>query len=156
MAGTFVLESLGALALDAAAALHRSAFTPLGERAWARQELAELLASPGVDGMLLHVDGRHAGFALFRTVADEAELLTIAVDDAHRRRGVATHMLRALIERVSTSTRALYLEVGVDNEAARALYERFGFEEVGRRAGYYRRGPDKTADALILRLKFAG
>ena len=73
-------------------------FVPLGERAWTRQDLAELLASPGVAGLLLQVDGRDAGIALCRVAADEAELLTIAVRPTERRRGVGPALLTAVIE----------------------------------------------------------
>ena len=59
--------------------LHGESFAPLGERAWTRQDVAGLLASPGVAGLLLQADGRGRGFALCRVAADEAELLTIAV-----------------------------------------------------------------------------
>ncbi|MEA2808070.1 MAG: hypothetical protein QOJ17_2211, partial [Rhodospirillaceae bacterium] len=76
MAAGLVLCALGALHLDCAAALHGESFVPLGERAWTRQDLAELLASPGVTGLLLQAEGRDAGIALCRVVADESELLT--------------------------------------------------------------------------------
>jgi [ribosomal protein S18]-alanine N-acetyltransferase len=156
MSGSLLLAPLGALTLDVAAALHREAFTPFGERAWTRQDIAELMASPGVAGVLLTCDGASAGFGLYRVVADEAELLTIAVAASHRRRGLATRILNAIIEGIGENVRSLYLEVAVDNAPARALYERLGFEEVGRRARYYRRAQGEMADALILRLRLDG
>ena len=126
---------------------------PLGERAWTRQDLAELLASPGVAGLLLQVDGRDAGIALCRVAADEAELLTIAVRPAERRRGAGRRLLTAVIEHArEAGARTLFLEVGADNPPARALYEAMGFRVVGRRAAYYRRGEGPAADALVMRL----
>ena len=62
--------------------------------------LAELVASPGVAGLLLQVDGHDAGFALCRVAADEAELLTIAVRPARRRQGAARRLLAAVIDHV--------------------------------------------------------
>jgi [ribosomal protein S18]-alanine N-acetyltransferase len=156
MAGQFALAPLGALALDAAASLHRGAFTPFGERAWTRQDMAELLASPGVKGLLLTHGERPVGFALCRVVSDEAELLTIAVDPACRRQGAASQILNAIVEDIVGTARDLYLEVAVDNPGALALYRRFGFEEVGRRTRYYERAGRERADALVLRLKRAG
>ena len=50
MTGNLVLRRLGALDLDLASQLHGASFAPLGERAWTRQDIAELLASPGVAG----------------------------------------------------------------------------------------------------------
>jgi ribosomal-protein-alanine N-acetyltransferase len=153
MAGGLVLCRLGALDLDRAAALHGEAFVPLGERAWTRQELAGLLASPGVTGLLLQADGRDAGFALCRVATDESELLTIAVRPTERRRGAGRRLLTAVIEHVrEAGARALFLEVGADNPPAQALYEAMGFQVTGRRVAYYRRGEGPAADALIMRL----
>jgi ribosomal-protein-alanine N-acetyltransferase len=153
MAAGWVLCRLGALDLDRAAALHGEAFVPLGEGAWTRQDLAGLLASPGVTGLLLQADGRDAGFALCRVATDESELLTIAVRPTERRRGAGRRLLTEVIEHVrEAGARALFLEVGADNPPAQALYEAMGFRVVGRRVAYYRRGEGPPADALIMRL----
>ena len=80
-----VRRSLGTRDLDHAAGLHREGFAALGERPWTRQELAELLASVGVHGLLIEACGHAVGFALCRVAADESELLTLAVSPAHRR-----------------------------------------------------------------------
>ena len=152
MNSRFGLRPIGALDLDRAARLHRDAFAPLGERPWTRQDMAELLASPAAGGLLLQVDGEDAGMALWRTTVDEAELLTIAVQAGHRRRGAGRALLDAVIERVRVcGARVLFLEVGVDNPPALSLYAQLGFTEVGRRIGYYQRHHG-LADALILRL----
>ena len=153
MAVDLVLCPLGALHLDRAAAMHGESFVPLGERAWTRQELAELLASPGVTGLVLQAEGRDAGIALCRVAANEAELLTIAVRPTERRRGAGRQLLAAVIDRVrDAGARTLFLEVGTDNPAARALYEAMGFQVIGTRTAYYRRGEGPPADALIMRL----
>jgi [ribosomal protein S18]-alanine N-acetyltransferase len=145
MTDHFALAPLGALDLDRAAALHAESFAALGERAWTRQDIAELVASPGVAGLLLQIDGHDAGFALCRVAADEAELLTIAVRPARRRRGVA-HMID------DGGARTLFLEVGVDNLAARNLYDAQGFCAVGARRAYYQRGKEPAADGIVMRL----
>jgi len=153
MAIDLALRLLGALDLDRAAALHGESFVPLGERAWTRLDLAGLLASPGVAGLLLQVDGRDAGFALCRVAADESELLTIAVRPGERRRGAGRRLLTAVIDRVrEAGAQTLFLEVGADNPPARALYEAMGFRVIGTRPAYYRRGEGPPADALVMRL----
>jgi ribosomal-protein-alanine N-acetyltransferase len=63
----FQCRSLDARDLDLAAALHRAAFTALGERGWTRRDMAELLASPGVTGTV-----RGAGRALLDLVIGTA------------------------------------------------------------------------------------
>jgi len=148
----FVFRPIRALDLDRAAALHRQAFEPLGERPWTRRDMAELLASPGVSGLLLEVEGRENGFALWRTAADEAELLTIAVQADRRRHGIGRRLVDAVVEQARHGgAQSLYLEVGADNAPARSLYSQAGFVEVGRRPDYYRRHTG-FADALVLRL----
>jgi ribosomal-protein-alanine N-acetyltransferase len=152
----YVLKPIGALDLGRAARLHRDAFEPMGERPWTRQDIAELLAARSAGGLLLQIDGEDAGMVLWRVTADEAELLTIAVQADCRRRGVARALLQAVIERArQAAARMIFLEVGVDNAGARSLYSQAGFEEVGRRAGYYTR-PTGFADALVLRLVLNG
>ena len=149
----FTLEPLGALTLDVAAGLHRAAFGPMGEPIWTRQDVAGLLASRGVRGLLLRTDGTAIGIALRRVTVDEAELLTLAVDPAHRRRGAGRALLVAAIDDVrQAGARSFFLEVGADNPAAQALYAQAGFRPVGRRAGYYPRGAGATADAVVMRL----
>ncbi|CAN5146450.1 GNAT family N-acetyltransferase [soil metagenome] len=162
MGDRVVLRAVGALDLDRAAALHRQAFEPLGERPWTRRDMAELLAAPGVAGLFLEVEGREAGFALLRVAADEAELLTIAVAADRRRRGLGRRLLGAVIEQArDRGAHSLFLEVGADNAPARSLYSQAGFMEVGRRPAYYRRpvsfaDPVGFADALVLRLTLIG
>jgi [ribosomal protein S18]-alanine N-acetyltransferase len=153
MTDHFAIAPLGALDLDRAAALHAESFTPFGEHVWTRQDLAELVALPGVAGLLLQVDGHDAGFAVCQVAADEAELLTLAVRPAHRRQGGARRLLAAIIDHVrKRGARTLFLEVGVDNPAARSLYESQGFRAVGERRAYYQRGQAPPADGLVMRL----
>jgi ribosomal-protein-alanine N-acetyltransferase len=153
MTDHFAIAELGALDLDRAAALHAESFVPLGERAWTRQDLAELVASPGAAGLLLQVDGHDAGLALCRVADDEAELLTIAVRPAHRRKGLARRLLAAVIDHVrNAGARTLFLEVGVDNPAARSLYAAQGFCAVGERRAYHQRGQGPAADGIVMRL----
>ena len=66
------------------AELHAAGFTP----AWSANDIAELLASPGAFGLAAEDESGFTGFVLARTVADESEILTIAVDPAQRRQGL--------------------------------------------------------------------
>jgi ribosomal-protein-alanine N-acetyltransferase len=153
MAGGLVLRRLGALDLDLASRLHGSAFAPLGERVWTRQDMAELLASPGAVGWVVQLAETAIGFALCRVAADEAELLTIAVHPDERRRGAGRALLTAVIDHARVAgARSLFLEVGADNPAALALYGTAGFQAVGHRKAYYRRGEGPLADAIVMRL----
>lgn len=131
-----------AQAAAALAALHAQAFAA----PWSAAEFADLLSQPGV---LLGLEPD--GFVLVRVVLDEAEILTLAVAPAARRRGLG----RRLVERASAtaaqagSTR-LFLEVAEDNAAARALYDGVGFAVIGRRKAYYARPDGGRTDALVM------
>jgi len=134
------LRPAGAEDVPALAALHALAF----DHPWGASELAGLMASPGAFALL--VEGE--GFILCRAIAGEAEILTLAVDPAVRRRGTG----RALVEAAAglallAPAETLFLEVAADNFAALALYRAAGFEQVGLRRGYYASG----ADALVMR-----
>jgi ribosomal-protein-alanine N-acetyltransferase len=73
-------------------------------------------------------------------------LMNVAVDPDRRRRGIATALIGALLERVGPDGR-LTLEVRRSNEGAIALYERFGFRSAGLRRRYY---ADNGEDAVIM------
>ena len=93
------------------------------------------------------------GFILLRAVADEAEILTLAVCPPARRRGLGARLVRdGATEAASRGAGRLFLEVADDNAAALALYARAGFAEAGRRPGYYARPDGGRQDALILAL----
>ena len=132
---------------EALAALHAEAFdTP-----WDAASLTALLASPGVFAV-----EQPDGFILIRVVADEAEILTLAVRPAVRRSGLGGRLVEAAVVRAAALGAArMFLEVAEDNVAARALYARAGFREAGRRRGYYARSDGSREDALILALNFA-
>lgn len=99
------------------------------------------------------LDGQLAGFALFRQIADEAELLTLAVAPHMRRKGIGRAVLLAGVQRLRGRARMCFLEVARTNIAARAMYEQAGFVQVGLRKGYYRPDDCKApVDALVLRL----
>jgi ribosomal-protein-alanine N-acetyltransferase len=131
----------------AMAVIHRAAFPP--REAWGPDAIGLQLAMPGVAGWC-HPDG---GMILARVVADEMEVLTLAVDPTARRRGVGTCLLgTAIAWALSGGAATAFLEVAEDNRAAQALYARAGFLPVGRRPRYYPNG----ADALILRRLLTG
>ena len=120
--------------------------------------LLGLLASPTTlaSAALDPATGRLRGFALSRLAADEAEILTVAVDPALRGHGVGRDLMREHLARATLSgARAIFLEVDPDNDAAVALYRRFGFRDVGRREGYYRRPEGQSAAAIVMRKDLA-
>lgn len=129
------------------AAIHAEAF----EAPWDAASLSALLASPGVFAV-----EEPDGFILIRVVADEAEILTLAVRPAARRGGLGGRLVEAAVVRAAVlGADRMFLEVAEDNVAARALYARAGFVEAGRRRDYYSRADGSREDALVLSLNFS-
>jgi len=88
----------------------------------------------GFDVTVAELAGRVVGFLVTRAVADEVEILNLAVDPANRRSGVARALLRPVLEAAPGS---VFLEVRESNTAALRLYQTLRFQEVSRRRGYY-------------------
>jgi len=135
--------------LPALAAVHQLAFHP----GWNEEELADVGSGPGVFGLLAEADGAVLGMVLCRTVADEAEILTLAVDPAARRGGVGRALVAAAVG-LAAQQGALdvFLEVAIDNHPALRLYDQAGFAQAGLRRNYYDRGGDLRVDAVVMRL----
>ncbi len=135
------------LAAPALAALHALAFPPA--QAWGADAIALMLGMPGAFGLWRPAEG----FVLARVAADEAEILTLAVVPAARRRGLGAALMRgAMAEARARGAACLHLEVAAGNQAALALYRALGCAEAGRRPRYYEDGQD----ALVLRCALAG
>ncbi len=82
-----------------------------------------------------------------------AHLISIAVLEEHRGRGLGSRLLRRTIKiaRERYHADSIYLEVRVSNVRAIKLYEKFGFRKVRIIPEYYRDGED--AFVMVLRLK---
>ena len=124
--------------LDAVMDVMTSAFDPGYGEGWTRSQCAGILPLSGVLLMLARDEqGEVQGFSLLRTVADEAELLLLAVAPSAQRRGVGGSLLNQFIEHAQRSgARRLHLEVRDGNPAV-AMYQAFGFKAEGRRPKYY-------------------
>jgi [ribosomal protein S18]-alanine N-acetyltransferase len=123
------------------------AFDPRFGEAWTPNQCLGMIALPGVWLNIAWDDAQPAGFALARTIADEAELLLLAIRPAMRRRGIGTALLRAVaVDARERGAAALHLEVRANNEAVQ-LYRAEGFEKIGERRDYYRGKDGKLFDA---------
>lgn len=92
-----------------------------------------------------------AGFAMLRLAADEAELITIAVDPRWRKKGVGRALMNAMLDDLTmTASRKLFLEVAADNPAALKLYAAHGFAKISERQGYYARADGRPATAIVM------
>jgi len=135
--------------LDSVMQVMADAFPDRYGEAWTRSQCAGILPMTGVR-LVLARDGdeRIVGFSLYRTVADDAELLLLAVRPAVQGHGIGRHLLGRFIEDSKTNgATRVHLEVRDGNPAIR-VYKAAGFEEVNRRRNYYRGGEGRQYDAL--------
>ena len=129
-----------------------AAFPPSFGEAWTRSQCAGIMPMSGVTLTIADGDDGPLGFSLVRAVADEAELLLLAVDPAEQRRGIGQALLDDFVAAaLSGGAHRLHLEVR-DGNPALDLYRASGFAPAGRRRNYYH-GPDGEAfDAVTLLL----
>ena len=118
--------------------------------AWTRSQCAGILPMAGVSLIVARdpVSAGVIGFSLTRTVADESELLLLAVLPSHHRRGIGGRLLDDFMQRAGGEGVArVHLEVRDGNPAVE-MYRRAGFRPVGRRRNYYRASEGARFDAL--------
>jgi [ribosomal protein S18]-alanine N-acetyltransferase len=145
------LTPLGGDLAFAMAEVHRRCFP----RPWSAGDLRSLAEAPHCFGVAACCGNILAGFIIIGAAADEAEILTLAVDEPWRRRGIGRTLLSAAVcEAAERGVTAMLLEVGVSNGAAQELYTECGFAPVGRRRKYYR-GPNGSEDALVMKRPIA-
>src|SRR6476619_1538810 len=131
----------------AVAALERG---NLGIDAWSEGLVAEAVGGrlPTIHVLVAEVDGAVVGHAVASIVVDVAELQRIAVTAAHRRTGLASELLAAVVALAAEGgAESLLLEVREDNAGALAFYAERGFTEIARRRRYYNDG----ATAAVLK-----
>ena len=135
--------------IDAIAALHGASF----EAGWSADTFAELLSGAGVCLWAAREGRVLSGFVLARMVADEAEILTIAVAGPYRGQRLGERLMeQVVVGALARGAASLFLEVAEDNHSAISLYARMGFSEVGRRPAYY---PRKTGPIAGLTMRLA-
>ena len=139
------IRRLDARDLDAVETIERASYpTP-----WSRSMFAAELRKPGSIAIgAFGEDDELLGYAFVSRYVDAWHVMNVAVAPESRRNGVATALLRRLLDETRDDAQRGYtLEVRVSNVGAIALYEGFGFRPKGVRRGYY---TDNREDALIM------
>ena len=129
--------------LAAIVALESDSFT----NPWTPDALAEMIRV-GRHAALCRAPATSTAWSPFCAcwlIGPELHINTLAVKRAHRRQGIATRLVRWVLQ--ETAAPQATLEVRRSNLAALKLYEKLGFRATAVREGYYR-NPDE--DGLIL------
>jgi ribosomal-protein-alanine N-acetyltransferase len=146
--GAVVIEQAGLRDAARLAQLHGASF----HRGWGEAEFEAMLTERNTLVHRLKAGRKIIGFAVSRMAADEAEILSIAVDPGYRGRGLSRNLLLTHLGHLAgRGVRTVFLEVEENNQPARRLYDRAGFAVAGRRERYYREPGGEQLNALLMR-----
>lgn len=115
---------------------------------WKRDTFYEVVQRENTVYVVGEVAGKIVAYAGAWLAFNEAEVMSVAVSQEMRGRGIGTKLFAELLNQcVERGATAVTLEVRPSNAAAIKLYENFGLKSVGRRKNYY---VDNGEDALIM------
>ncbi|HVX74525.1 MAG TPA: ribosomal protein S18-alanine N-acetyltransferase [Bradyrhizobium sp.] len=146
--GTAMVEPAGLRDAARLAQLHGASF----HRGWGEGEFEAMLSERNTLVHRLKLGRKIIGFAVSRIGADEAEILSVAIEPDHRGRGLSRNLLLTHLGHLAgRGVRTVFLEVEENNQPARKLYERAGFTAIGRRERYYQQADGEQLNALLMR-----
>jgi ribosomal protein S18 acetylase RimI-like enzyme len=105
---------------------------------WTQARVARAIENRSCNVAVISERESIAAFGIMLYADEIAHLALLAVDPAHRRRGLGSRMLGWLEEPARVAGIAeVRLEVRADNPTALAFYTRLGFAHTNTMAGYY-------------------
>jgi ribosomal-protein-alanine N-acetyltransferase len=108
-----------------------------GENAWSIESFSRELALHFSRLLVAQINLEFAGFALAWYIADEIQLLRIAVKPQYQRNKIGSLFIQHLID-LANNQNKIVLEVADTNTSAIKFYTTLGFYSVGFRKNYYR------------------
>ena len=117
---------------------------------WSELSLSQELENDNAHFFVCTENGKAIGYIGCIFVCGEGSITNIAVSKSARRRGIATRLIKKLIEfSKDENSDALFLEVRISNIPAISLYKKFGFSVCSKRPRFYR---NPTEDGYIMKL----
>lgn len=115
---------------------------------WSLDILKDELKSNTSEFIVAKLENEIIGFAGAKFIVDEADIMNIAVKTSYRKQGIASLLLKKLIDICKNNNiNSINLEVNEENFPAINLYKKYEFLEVGRRKNYY----DGKFDAILMK-----
>lgn len=116
--------------------IHAQCFNP----SWPRSDFIDHIKRPS-DLTLGCFEGQVlCGYIILRLAADQAEILTLAIQPDSRRKGHGGQLIsQAEILAKQDGIEIIFLDVAEDNRSAIKLYSRHHYQYYAKRPGYYRR-----------------
>jgi len=118
---------------------------------WSKSSYIQELTNPVAKYFVAKIDNKVVGFIGTWMILDESHITNIAVHPNYRKQGIASMLLKELLNHCKSQGCIAYtLEVRSGNKAARSLYEKHNFKLDGIRKGYYE---DNKEDAVLMWLR---
>ncbi len=133
--------------LEALADIERTTFSD----AWTKEMLASSLQQAWNHLWVAVVQGMPCGYLIANVVADETELLRIAVNKENQNAGIGQMLTVSYLSFAKKNCTRGLLEVRHGNAAAKHLYEKNGYRMFSTRKNYYK-NPPEDADIYELNL----
>jgi len=119
---------------------------------WTEETLLEETENPTAVFLVAKNNDKTVGYIGANNILGEVFITNIAVTKSFRRMGVASLLLKTLIEKCrEEKAQYLTLEVRKSNISAINLYKKFDFSKAGERRDFY---SNPTEDALLYTLNF--
>ena len=139
-----IIEEMNEADIDRFAEIDQKCFTV----PWSRKAFEDEFKNSIAVYFAARNDDECIGYAGFWNVSGEGDITNVAVVEEHRRSGVGSMRIEAVLERAKQlNIDIMTLEVRQTNYKAQGLYKKYGFEVIGTRKRYY---SDNNEDALIM------
>lgn len=118
---------------------------------WSLEQYKKELQADSTLSFVIQKQERVIAFALFHLLADESELLAIAVAEEFQQTGLGKILFNVgKNELQNRGAEKLFLEVRESNEKAKKFYQNLGAVFIGTRTKYYKNGES----AILYRIDF--
>lgn len=136
---------------DSVACLHAE----LDSSAWNTQQWIEAYEHSADAWVITHRDNAEnneliVGYAIFRAVCEQAELLNFGVRRDYQGYGLGEDLLNSTLSLLPNSVEEVLLEVRRSNVPAINLYTKLGFNEATVRKDYYPMAGGGREDAIVM------
>jgi len=115
---------------------------------WSAKMFEKLLIDNSNESIWVYEkDSSIFGFIIDLRFDDEINILNIAIDKSHQKRGHGSNMLLDYL-RIFPEKSTIFLEVNENNNNAISIYKKHWFKKINKRKSYYKDG----SDAIIMKL----
>jgi [ribosomal protein S18]-alanine N-acetyltransferase len=119
---------------------------------WSELAFSQEICKPHAFSKVALLQEKIIGYLCVNLIFDEGHILNLAVHPDFRRQGIATKLLKEILNAAGgKGCEVFYLEVRGSNAEARMFYERLGFRIAGVRKNYYV-SPVEDASLMVLRV----